>query len=151
MTMKKKREAITRLGALLVLAVFVLCVLLVLLTGADLYRELVEKGERSFLRRTASQYLTTRVRQAGSVEIGSFDGCEALVLEEEGAVTKVYCYDGWLRELYALPGGAFSAGDGEKVLEAEEFSVTQEENLLTLTLDGDVLYLWLPRGTGVGP
>lgn len=144
--MKKKHEAVTGLGGLLVLAVFALCILLVLLTGADLYRGLVESGEESYLRRTALQYLTTRVRQAESVEIGSFDGCDALILEEEGALTRVYCYDGWLRELYTVPEATASAGAGEKLLEAESLTLKREENLLTLTLDGETLYLWLPTG-----
>lgn len=149
--MKKKHDAITALGAMLVLAVFAVSILLVLMTGADLYRKLVEEGEESYLRRTAAQYLTTRVRQAESVELDAFDGCRSLVLAEEGgALTRVYCYDGWLRELYTVPGAKGSAGDGEKVLEAETLEGKWEGNLLTLKLDGDTLYLWLPEGREAG-
>lgn len=150
--MKEKRHTILDLAALLVLTAFALCVLLVLLTGANLYRSLVEEGEEGYLRRTALQYLTTRIRQAESVEIGTFEGCDALILREEaGAVTRVYCFDGWLRELYAVPEARVSPGDGEILLEAESLSVTREDRLLTLTLGSEALYLWLPEGGSVGP
>lgn len=152
--MKEKRIRITDTAALLVLAVFALCILLVLLTGANLYRNLVNRGEDTYLRRTALQYLSTRVRQAQSVEIGDFSGCDALILEEEleGEVctTRIYCYDGWLRELYTVPGGTFSPQEGNGLLEAADLTLTRDGNLLTLTLEEDVLYLWLPEGTEVG-
>lgn len=149
--MKDKHYRITDLAALLVLAVFALCLLLVLLTGADVYRGLVQQGEEAYLRRTALQYLTTRVRQAESVQIGDFDGCEALILEEsadqETCTTRVYCYDGWLRELYCVPGAQVAPQDGQALLEAADLSVSQQGNLLTLTLGSDSLYLWLPAET----
>ena len=153
--MKEKRGSPTRLLALLCLTVFALCVLLVLLTGASFYQKLVERGEETYARRTALQYLTTRVRQAQTVEIGEMEGCEALVLGEtidgETSTTWVYCYEGWLRELYAVSGAVLPAGAGETVLEAEEFSLKQEENLLTVTLEGEELLLHLPAGRTVEP
>ena len=153
--MKEKRYAITDVAALLVLTAFAMCVLLVLLTGANLYRKLVDSAEESYLHRTALQYLTTRIRQAEAVEIGSFDGCDALILEEtagqEICVTRVYCYDGWLRELYTVPGAQVSARDGEALLEAAALALKQEGNLLILTLGTEERYLFLPEGTEVGP
>ena len=150
--MKKNHSQITNLAALLVFTVFALCVLLVLLTGANLYRSLVEDGEAQYLRRTSLQYLTTRIRQAEAVEVGTFQGCPALILEEaEDCTTWVYCYEGWLRELYTVPGAQVLPGDGEALLEAEALSLQQEGNLLTLTLDEDTLYLWLPEGRLVEP
>lgn len=44
--------------------VFAGCVLGVLLTGADAYQRLTDRGQETFDERTAAQYLTTRVRQA---------------------------------------------------------------------------------------
>lgn len=150
--MKEKRFAIFNLAALLVLTIFALGILLVLLTGATVYRGLVEDGEGAYLRRTAAQYLTTRIRQAEGVAVGSFDGCQALLLEEEGdTVTRIYCWDGWLRELYTVPEAQVSAKDGERLLEAESLALKQEDHLLTLTVGSDTLYLWLPERRSVGP
>ena len=73
------------LGSLLVLllfAVFAVCILSVLLTSADTYRRLSGRDQGSYDRRTAAQYITTKVRQAdrqGAVSVRSFDGQAALV------------------------------------------------------------------------
>lgn len=153
--MRENSSRITDVLALLCLTVFALCVLLVLLTGAESYRKLVSSGEESYERRTALQYLTTRVRQAETVETGAFEGCEALILGEtidgETYTTWVYCYDGWLRELYAVPGAKLPPQAGEAILEAENFVLELEENLLTVNLGSDELLLHLPSGRTVGP
>ena len=49
----------TDLMALLVFALFALCVLLVLLTGAKIYRNLVDRSRESYEARTAAQYITS--------------------------------------------------------------------------------------------
>ena len=153
--MKEKRSRITDVLGLLCLTVLALCLLLVLLTAASLYRNLVDRGEDSYVRRTALQYLTTRVHQAERVEVGDLEGCEALILEEtvEGEVytTWVYCYDGWLRELCAVPGASLPPKAGETILEAETFDLQREDSLLTVTFDGEELLLHLPVGRTVGP
>lgn len=147
--MKKTASRITQVLALLTLAVFALGALLVLLTGADRYRSLVDRGEAAYGQRTALQYLTTRVHQAEWVEIGELEGCPALILGEslEGTqyITRVYCYDGWLRELYTLADGVFPPGAGEPVLEAEALSLKLEGDLLTVALGEEILYLYLPE------
>ena len=153
--MKKEQEnsKITGLMALLVFAVFAVCVLGVLLTGAGVYKRLVGSGAEDYSRRTTAQYVTTRVRQAGragSVGVEDFGGQDALVLREEigGSVylTRVYCFDGWVRELFTAESGDFSPEDGEKVLEAEELSFAMEGSslLAQITLpDGTVQELTL--------
>ena len=145
--MKEKQTEITRVLALLTLTVFAICLLLVLLGGAGVYRNLIELGEQSHNRRAALHYLTTRVRQADAVEVGSFQGCDALILREqtqgEMYLTWVYCWDGWLWELYATPGGAFSPEDGQRILETEALSCALEGQLLHLELDQGQLLLHL--------
>ena len=146
--MKPRSFQISRVLALLCLTVFALCILLVLLSGASGYRHLVERSEASYTRRTALQYLSTRVRQAESVNLGEFDGCDALILEEtvegERYTTRVYWYEGWLRELYTVPGAKLPARAGTAILETDELSVRQGGNLLTLTLGEDQLLLYIP-------
>lgn len=153
--MKKEQDnsKITGLMALLVFAVFAVCVLGVLLTGAGVYKRLVGSGGEDYSRRTAAQYVTTRVRQAdraGSVGVEDFGGQDALVLREEIGdnmyFTRVYCFDGWIRELFTAESGDFSPEDGEKVLEAEGLSFAMEGSslLAQITLpDGTVQELTL--------
>ena len=151
--MKENSSRMTQVLALLTLTVFALCLLLVLLSGASCYRNLVDRGEESYGRRTAVQYLTTRVRQAETVETGALGDCDALVLTQtidgECYTTHIYCYEGWLRELLAVPGAVLPPQAGEKVLEAEEFTLKQEDDLLTVTFGEDTLFLQIPTETEV--
>mgnify|MGYP000003575306 FL=1 len=116
--------------ALLLLLVFAVCVLSVLLTGADTYQTLTRRDQDSYDRRTAAQYLATRVRQADradGIAVADFQGCDALELTEtiDGTpyITRVYCYDGYLRELFSAAEAQMTPADGEKVLEAQALTV----------------------------
>lgn len=158
--MKNTTSKITDLMALLVFALFAMCILMVLLTGADVYRDLVREGVGGFSRRTAQQYVTTRVRQAQTIRMENFGGCDALVTAEETNgetyLTRIYCYDGWLRELYAAETADLSPEDGEKLLEAEALTLMYGEPLLRaqITLaDGSCveLILSIRSGQEVGP
>lgn len=139
-TRQNKRKA-DSLFVLLLFGVFAVCILSVLLTGADAYRKLSQRDRQSYAQRTATQYLATRVRQAdrmGDVSIRSFDGQDTLVFTEiidsMEYETLVYCYDGYLRELFVAAGGDFSPQDGEKVLEAQRLTIRQDGRLLVLEL-----------------
>ncbi|MEI3306105.1 MAG: DUF4860 domain-containing protein [Dysosmobacter sp.] len=91
----------------------------------DTYQTLT-RGQDAADRRTAAQYLATRVRQADradGVAVAAFQGCDALELTEtiDGTpyITRVYCYDGYMRELFSAAEAQMSPADGEKVLEAQ--------------------------------
>lgn len=143
--MKEKRLKLTDLLALIVFAVFALCVLLVLLSGAKVYRGLVQRGEQSFAARTTARYVTMRVRQAKTLTVEEFDGCEALTIPEEidgeTYLTRLYVYDGHIRELYCAENAGLSPADGEIILPADSLRFGLEDTLLTVFLDGQTLYL----------
>lgn len=139
---REKDHSLNGLLALLLFGVFAACVLSVLLTGADAYQRLTERDRLSYESRTAAQYIATRVRQAdrsAGVTVGTFGTSDALELWEtvdgETYLTRVYCYDGWLRELFSDAEGDFSPEDGEKVLEADSLTLTlSPEGLLEVAL-----------------
>ena len=150
-------QKLTDLMALLVFGIFALCVLLVLLSGADVYRRLEDAGQSQYHRRTAVQYIITRVRQGQSVHTEDFSGVEALVFPEtingRDYVTRVYCHDGYLRELFTPEAGSFSPEDGEKLIEMADLSLSMEENLLNVQLtlpDGSIQNLKLHLRSGEG-
>lgn len=153
--MKEKTHKITDLLSLTVFALFALCVLAVLLTGGNVYRNLVRSGGETYADRTAVSYIATRVRQAQAVTVEDFGGCDALVIREEANgktyLTRIYCHDGYLRELYAAQASQLQPGDGEKILEAEAFSVSLADGLLTAVIDGNTLTLQLRSGREVRP
>lgn len=153
--MKEKSSKITDFLALTVFALFAVCVLLVLLTGAKVYRNLVRSGTAHYETRTSAQYIATRVRQAERVTVEDFGGCEALVtweeIEGETYRTRVYCYDGYIRELFCAEHAALSPEDGEKILEAEHLSFSLQSNVLTVRMDSGEWKLYLRSGEEIGP
>ena len=52
------------IAPLLLFAVFTVCILSVLLTGADVLKTISKRDQESFRQRTCAQYLTTRIRQS---------------------------------------------------------------------------------------
>jgi hypothetical protein len=162
MKMKEQKRKADAVLVLVLFGVFAVCILAVLLTSADAYRRLAERDEQSYDHRVATQYLATRVRQgdeAGRILVETFDGVDALVLREEieGEVyeTRVYCYDGYLRELFAAQGEPFAAEDGEQVLRAEALTLSLENQVITAEItdsDGQVraMTLYLRSGEGRG-
>ena len=146
---------------LLLFGVFAICILSVLLTGAGAYRRLSQRDQESYDARTAAQYITTRVRQAdqlGGVKVRTFEGCPALVLPQtiDGTVyeTRIYHYDGYIRELFAAADGDFLPEDGEKVFPAGSLLIFKEEpglHIRILDEDGeDWQELWLYLRSGEG-
>lgn len=124
--------------ALLLFGVFAACVLTVLLTGADAYQRLTERDRETFNRRTCVQYVTSRVRQSdrqGLISVSDFGGESALVLMDPGGdyVTRIYCHEGYLMELYTDVLSDMAPEDGETVLEAQAVEFSLEGGLLTVT------------------
>jgi len=157
---KQNRRKADTLLVLLLFGVFAVCILGVLLLGGDAYRRLSQRDQAGYDERTASQYLATRVRQAdrlGGVNVTSFQGVDTLILTEEieGEVyeTRVYCYDGYLRELFTAADSALNPEDGEKILAAEGLTLSRQGRVLTAELtDGEgqlrQIILYLRSGEG---
>lgn len=155
-----KREKIQHhmdgLLLLLLFGVFAVCVLSVLLTGARAYRRLTLRDQEAYRRRTCVQYIATRVRQGdaeGGVSVEPFGEADALVMTGDGYVTRVYCYNGWLMEMYAGEDVQLAPEDGEKIMELDGLAMSMDGGLLTVEVDGgdagtDTLRLSLRSGEG---
>jgi hypothetical protein len=159
MKSKRRNGKADSVLVLLLFGVFAVCILSVLLTGADAYRRLSDRDRESYDARTTAQYITTRVRQAdrqGGVAVRSFEGCPALVLPQtiDGTEyeTLIYHHDGYIRELFAEADGDFLPGDGEKVLPAGSLLIFEEApglHICILDADGENWQdLWLHLRSG---
>lgn len=155
--MKKGRQHIDGLAALLLFGTFAVCVVAVLLTGAGAYRRLTDRDEAVCDRRTRVQYIATRVHQADSldqVSVSKLEDVTALRLsEDDGYVTWVYCWDGWLMELYTSAEAELGPEDGTRLMEASDLSLYLEDGLLEVGVTGpegdeDRLCLALRSGEG---
>ncbi len=137
----KLGKQLVNLLPLLLFVLLAASVLTVLLTGAKLYGGLSERDHSSQLRRTAAQYIATKVHQSGthSMETADFGGVSALVIEEmsgqDALVTRIYCHDGWLRELYTFcEDEDMTADAGEKILPMKNAAFVIDDGLLKVTL-----------------
>ncbi len=128
---------INRLLALLLFAIYAVCILLVLLTGANLYKKLTLKNQNSYAQRTAIQYFTTRVRQndkADAIDVCQFGEADALILKEQiqgkEYETLIYCYDGYLREIFSSSVKTFSPKDGNIIIEMKSLILEKENGTI---------------------
>lgn len=156
---KQIQHHIDALIALLLFGVFAVCVLAVLLTGADAYRRLTLRDQAAYERRACTQYIATKVRQAdaeGSVAVTDIDGVPALALGQDGEfVTYIYCHGGWLRELYIWCEEPPAPQDGQELVQAEGLDLSLDDGLLTVRVTqgsgkADTLLLSLRSGEGAG-
>jgi len=155
-----KKSNMTGVLVLLIFAVFMVSVLLVLLSGADTVHRLAERDQRTYHHRTAVQYVTTRIRQAdrtGAVTADNSGSISILILSEdiEGCTyqTRVYCCEGYLREMFCEAGAELPPEFGEEILPMQDFRVICEDSGIRaeLTLpDGstETLLLMLRSGGG---
>jgi len=138
---KNKGFQINGILVLVLFGVFSVCILSVLLTGAGAYKRLTERGQGTYTARTIPQYVTTRVRQAdtkGNISVGMFGDSEVLELTEEidgkEYVTRIYCYDGYIRELFSEKSITLKPADGERIMQAEALHFDKEEDFLTVVI-----------------
>ncbi len=157
MKQRSGQQHIISLAALLLVAVFAVSILLSLLAGASVYRRMTDRDQRSWEGRTAQRYIATRVRQEDrqdALAVEDFCGLQALTLGVgQEYLTRLYCYDGSLWELYAPADLAMSPEDGERLLELEDMSLSLEDGLLQVELtppSGPTRHLSLSLRSGEG-
>ena len=144
MSVKRRGYHLEGLMALLLFGVFAVCLLIVLLTGADSYQRLTRRDRASDNRRVCVQYLTTR-------------GGDALLLTQDIGgtqyVTRIYVSGGYLMELFSAADSEMSPEDGEKLMAAQSLSASLSEGLLELSVtpeDGRPVELTLSLRSGEG-
>jgi len=139
-----KNNKLQKTGILLTLTIFVIfavCILFLLLAGANNYEKITRKTNKTYEIRTASQFITTKVRQndrENAISIYDFEGINALVLKEEidGTVynTYIYCYDGYMMEIFAEEDVEISPVDGEKIMPLNKLSFNLDQGMLSIDL-----------------
>lgn len=153
----RQRHAMDSVFSLLVFAVFTACILLVLLLGVRSYQKVEEAGGEAFDRRIGLHYIQAKLRRndrAAGVEAGPFSPqypqIQSLLLHEdlEGTdyTTRIYFYDGYIRELFSETGLELDPEAGQQVLAAGGLELELENGLLNVVcLDEQGLssQLWL--------
>lgn len=122
----------------MILAAFVLSILL---SGADTYATITERGNTTYTTRTAAQYISTKLRQTdGVIGVENFGSETAITISEtingQEYITRIYCHDGYLHELFSNAIADMSPEDGEKLLPMDSMTATVENRLLTIDIAG---------------
>lgn len=162
--MKTQKHQMEGLIALLLFGVFAVCLMAVLLTGANAYQSLTDRDQAAYDRRVCAQYLAARVRQAdrlGGVRVEPFGDGDALLLIDNidgyDYATYVYVSEGYLMELFCAVDSGLTPDAGSRVMPANGLDLTLEGTQLDLVLtppDAEAspvsLTLSLRSGSGMG-
>jgi len=123
MKIKKHAHTIDNIFTITIFLIFIATLFVILTSGAKVYNNLSQKTDKRYNEVTALSYISNKVRsynEAGKIYITSFGGADALALEQtidaEDYVTLLYCYNGYLMELYYKKGTDFAPGDGAEIL-----------------------------------
>lgn len=156
----RERRSISAIAAALLLCLFAMMLLSALLGGAGAYRRLTVRGQENWDSRSGVQYVAAKLRQAPSAQSVSLrdfgqGDCICISEEIEGAeyITRVYCHDGWIMELFAPAEIDFAPEDGERIVKAEALELSLEYGLLQVCIStsggSEEIFLDL-RGKEVG-
>ena len=118
---------------LIIFSVFALSVLMVLMLGARIYKNMTDITNENQEERTLLSYIWTKVKngdKSGSISVGEFYGLTALCFDEnfDGVPyrTSIYQYDGWLYELFCETGmltdpeSGFLPEDGVQIMRIDK-------------------------------
>lgn len=148
-TFTREKSGLMETVALLVLcALFFVLAVGAIATGVSAYGRTNSTVEENNALRTAMAYISNQARQgdiSGGVEKGLIFGRDALILNEhvlddEGTVytycTFIYCYDGYLRELYTEKGleGDMGPEAGTDLIPLDSLDLTVNGGMITATV-----------------
>ncbi|MCD7947764.1 MAG: DUF4860 domain-containing protein [Oscillospiraceae bacterium] len=137
--MKSSTNGLRLITVVLLCGLFFLFAVSVILFGSDLYRSMVDNTDVRYTQRTALSYLVNQVRRgdiAGGVSVETFGGSDALVVREDGYITRLYCYNGQLCELFTEEGLDFAPEDGIAVLALASLTLSAQDNCIYISADG---------------
>lgn len=126
----ERKHMIDFLFPVALLFVFAASALTVILLATNIYRNTTEHSSLNYTAGTSLSYITEKIHQSdenGKVSIGSFNGLDALILEqvinEESYFTYIYKDKGELKELYIKDGVEAPASSGKPILSVKSFAM----------------------------
>ena len=120
------------LFTLALFCVFAASALMVVLIGADVYKDTVTGLNNNFDMRTSLTYVSTKIHQndgSGVVQIGKIEGDDALILKQtygDQVYQTVIYHDGnSLREIFASEEMNLKKSDGKVIMDVGRFEMEQ--------------------------
>ncbi len=138
----KRRSSANTLNTLLLFLVYALCAFFVLALSVRAYRASEAEVKKNSQARTGIAYLMNKVRafdERGSVDVGEFDGHNALFLYEtrDGSryTTVLYAANDCLYELFVADVTKFNKESGTLVVEGASVNFSLDGTMLTLNYE----------------
>ena len=110
--------------------VFAVSALTVILLATNIYRSTTSRSSLNYTAGTTLSYITEKVHQSdenGSVSLGTFEGRDALILEQkyqdETYFTYIYTDQNELKELFVKEGVEALASSGKTILPVKSFTM----------------------------
>ena len=151
-----KEHKVDTVFVLIIFCVFALAILMVLMLGASVYKNMTEITRDGQDERTLLSYIWTKVKNgddSASVYVGDFNGLNALCFDEVFYGTRyrtvIYHYDGWVYELFSETGLDFLPEDGIRVTMIGDLSFEEFEHGLIKVSTGTRSMMVFPRGGSV--
>jgi len=147
-------RSIDTIFVLIVFSIFAFSVLMVLMLGASVYRNINDISRDGQDERMVLSYVRTKIKNydaAGGVYVDDFCGVPALFIDERigdtDFVTVIYNYEGWLYELFSETSLEFSPGSGVRIAGIDNVRFDEAEHGLIKVAAGDLDIFLSPRGS----
>ena len=148
-----KKRSMDTIFVLIVFGIFAFSVLMVLMLGASVYRNINDISRAEQHEHTAVSYIWTKIKnfdEIDAVSIGDFGGVPAIFIDENLGGTDfrtiIYVYDGWLLEIFSEASLEFSPENGRQIVKADNMILNEAGfGLIEITL-GSRKLLISPRG-----
>ena len=143
--MKTARGSHTIAGAFvfLLLGIFAVSATVMVLLGVRFYRAQTEKTRQTGEYRILSSYVRSMVRAQDEEKVvgcDQIDGIDMLTITENydgwEYITRIYAWDGSLREWFSDAEYPFDPAQGEAICEAQDFHVKLEDGLVHASVTG---------------
>jgi hypothetical protein len=149
-----KNRRIDTIFVLIVFGIFAFSVLMVLMLGASIYRNMSEMSQEGQSERMVLSYIRTKVKNydgADRVHVGDFSDIPALTIDEKLGdnvyQTLIYHHSGWLYELFTETPHYFVPEDGMSIARIDEVTFTEEPGGRYIRIAiGDFDMFMVPRG-----
>lgn len=133
--MKRKTHSVDFLFTFGLFALFTILAVLLIVLGANVYRNTVSRMDSNYETRTSLAYVTEKIREAdadGQIAVTELEGEPAIELKKtlsgEDYRTYIYYYDGSVRELFVSADTAPTRKQGREVLQLQALQITKESD-----------------------
>lgn len=136
--MGEKKHSFNLVFTLALLGIFALSALFVAVLGAQVYGRTAEQMDANYNTRTSLVYITEKIRQCPGkdISIDTVDGKQALVMKQDtdgkSYESWIYNANGKLKEVTVPAGEKVKAGDGQEIMDIEDFALKPDGNLIRI-------------------